>query len=400
MNILILCKKFPYPLKEGEPIAISYLAKALYENGCRVSLFVLNTSKHYFDPNDLPDNENFYHNIYSVKTNNSITASGAVKSILKGKSYILSRFYSKKYELKLAEILVRNKYDIVQFETVYMAYYIPTVRKHSNAAIALRTHNVEHLIWERVAETSPSILKKWYLNYQNKSLRAFEIKRLNECDILVSITSEDLNKFTDLGFEKKSVVAPVGINLNNYLLGNDLKENSQSIAFIGALDWMPNQDGIVWFIEKVWPMIEKEFPRVNLHIAGKNTPDWIFKKAARKIIVHGEIDDAKEFIRSSPVLIAPLFSGSGIKIKVLEGMALGRVVVTTSIGAEGISAIHGNHLLIADDVLSFFENIKSCFEDKTKVKKISTAAIEFIRTNFNNNTIALKVMEAYQKAKS
>ncbi len=397
MKVLILCKKFPYPLKEGEPIAITYLARALCLKGCAVTLCVLNTTKHYFDPEQLPENENFYHKIYSVKVSNYITVAGAAKSMLTGQSYILSRFYSKEYEKKLTDILSKEQFDIVQLETIYMAHYIPTVRKYSEAVIALRTHNVEHLIWQRVAETTPSFLRSFYLQYQNMSLRKFELKHLNDCDVLVAITKKDLEIFTALGFDQKSVVAPVGINMNDYIFENGKKAEPMSVAFIGALDWMPNQDGVVWFLDNVWPLLSEKFPNATFHIAGKNTPDWIFKKAAKRVVVHGEVPDAKKFIKSSPILIAPLFSGSGIKIKVLEGMAMGRVVITTSIGAEGIPAVDGKHLLVADDAKSFFSTIKLCFEDKSKVDNIGNAGIELIKSEFNNEVIAQNVIDAYQK---
>ena len=185
MKILFLCKKFPYPPKEGEPIAIDNLSKSLVKEGCTVSLFVLNTSKHYFDPHHFPKDKNHYDKIYSVKVNNDITVTGAVLSFLKGESYILSRFYSKEYELKLAEILMANDFDVVQLETIYMAHYIPTIRAYSDAVISIRAHNVENVIWNRVGEMSKNCIKKYYLKQQNKTLRKFELSVINNCDLLV-----------------------------------------------------------------------------------------------------------------------------------------------------------------------------------------------------------------------
>lgn len=396
MNILILCKKFPYPLKEGEPIAISYLARSLRACGCTISLFVLNTSKHFFDPANLPPKHNFYRKIYSVEKNIDITVGGALKSMIKGDSYILSRFYSKEYERKLTSILSNEHFDVVQLETIYMAHYIKTIRRCSNAVIALRTHNVEHLIWDRVATMTRSFLKRNYLIYQNRSLKKFEVSEIQECDIITAITNKDLEFFRSLGFNKEGLVAPVGINIKEYDIKVPVDDLDQTIGFIGALDWMPNQDGVSWFLENVWPAIENYFPKATFHIAGKNTPDWVFEKKTNRILIHGEVDDAKVFISSHQLLVAPLFSGSGIKVKVLEGMALGRVVITTSIGAEGIPAIHGVHILIADDKTSFIEAIKTCFNNLDKMKAIGLQAREFIKTNFDANMIGQSVLRSYQ----
>ena len=374
-----------------------YLARSLHKRGCNISLFVLNTSKHFFDPENLPQANNFYHKIYSVGINNDITIAGALKSMIKGESYILSRFRSKEYEEKLAQVLEKEHFDVIQLETIYMTHYIKTIKKHSKAVIAVRAHNVEHLIWERVASMTDSFFKRSYLKFENRSLRKFELKNIKECDILTAITDKDLEVFRKLGFKKESVVAPVGINIKDYQQETSETHSNQSIGFIGALDWMPNQDGIVWFLDNIWPAIENEFAGATFHIAGKNTPDWIFEKATERIIVHGEVNDAKKFISSYPILVAPLFSGSGIKIKILEGMALGRVVVTTSIGAEGINANHKQHLLIADDILSYTNAIKSCFTNKDEMKRISYNGRKFIETNFDSGKIGQDVIDAYKK---
>ncbi|MCB0519489.1 MAG: glycosyltransferase [Saprospiraceae bacterium] len=397
MKILILCKKFPYPLREGEPIAITYLSKSLVEKGCEVSLLVLNTSKHYFDPVRLPAAHNHYHKIFSVAVDNHITVSGALKSMVKGVSYILGRFFSKAYEQKLEEVLQAEKYDVVQLETVYMAHYIPTIRQYSKAIISLRSHNVEHEIWERVAENTANPFKRWYLKNQNKHLKAFELRTLNSYDILLAITQRDLAVFQKLGFKNKSVVAPVGIALGEYEPDYHCFKKYPSLAFIGALDWMPNQDGIIWFLEKVWPALAARFPKLEFHIAGKNTPDWLRKRARERVVFHGEVPDAKAFLNQHPALIAPLFSGSGIKIKVLEGMALGRSVFTTPIGAEGIPARHGEQLFVANTPEKFIENIETAINNQNQMKKVGEAARAFIRSYFDDREIAGRVKEAYRE---
>jgi polysaccharide biosynthesis protein PslH len=397
MKILLVTKKFPYPLKEGEPIAINYLAKSLVALGCELDLLVLNTSKHYFNPSDLPASDNFFNEIHSVQVQNHITFSGAFRSLLSGQSYILDRFKSKAFTDKLAELLRNNKYDVVQMETIYLAHYNEVVRKESNALLSLRAHNVEHEIWERVAATTPNFLKKWYLKNQNKQLQKFEVGHLNEFDVLLAITGRDMEAFRQLGFRNTGVVAPVGLDLTEYPFDNQQIAPANTVGFIGALDWMPNQHGLVWFLENVWPKVAKCFPNAQFHIAGKNTPNWLRTKTNGQATVHGEVQDAKAFIRAHGVLVAPLFSGSGIKIKVLEGMALGRVVVTTSIGAEGIPALHGQHLLIANSVSDFEKQLAWCFEHPDQSAEIGHAGRELIRQQFDLLEIGKKVFRAYQQ---
>ncbi|MCC6725594.1 MAG: glycosyltransferase [Saprospiraceae bacterium] len=396
MKMLLVTKKFPYPLKEGEPIAINYLAKSLVALGWQIDLLVLNTSKHFFDPADLPADQNFFHEIHSVKVHNHITLAGAFKSLMAGQSYILDRFYSTKFAQKLKELLLQNKYDAVQLETIYLAHYTDIVRENSAAVLSLRAHNVEHRIWERVAATTQNPLKKWYLNNQNRQLRKFEMAALNKFDLLIAITQPDLDEFKGFGLQNRSVVAPVGIDLRDYPDVPLEPQFIQQLCFIGALDWMPNQHGLVWFLENVWPKLKTKFLGCSFHIAGKNTPDWVQKKAEPSVKVHGEVPDAKAFIIENGILVAPVFSGSGIKIKVMEGMALGRVVVTTEIGAEGISAVHGQDFLLANDAEAFEARIKWCFENPSAAAEIGRRARAFIAQHYDLREIAQKVSKAYE----
>ena len=397
MKILLVAKKFPYPLKEGEPIAINYLARSLSAMGCEVDLLVLNTSKHYFEPENLPPNDNFFNEIHSVRVDNHIRLGSALRSLLSGKSYILDRFKSSALEGKLEELLHSKRYDVVQLETIYLAHCLPVIRKQPNLVASLRAHNVEHEIWERVASTTTNLLKKWYLKNQNRHLRSFEIEHLNQFDMLLAITARDLDAFRALGYRNKGVVVPVGINLVDYPVDHQQVSDTNSFCFIGALDWMPNQHGVVWFLEKVWKKMRKKHPEASFHIAGKNTPAWLRTKAGKLASVHGEVPDAKDFIRRHPVLVAPLFSGSGIKVKVLEGMALGRVVITTSIGAEGIPAEAGRHLLIADTAADFEKHLIWCLKNPAHMQEIGVEAREFIRQNFDNMEIVGRVVAAYEK---
>jgi glycosyltransferase involved in cell wall biosynthesis len=397
MKILILSKKFPYPLREGEPIATFYLSRSLHAQGCEVSLLVMNTTKHRFDPSHIPEACRFFKAIHSVETDNSITITGAFRSLLKGDSYILSRFQSAAYRNKLAEVLSTETFDIVQLETAYMAHYIPVIRQYSRAAVAMRAHNVEHEIWERYATDTRNWLKKWYIRLQNQYLRAYELQKLQEYDLLLAITNRDLAVFRELGFKRQGVVVPVGIDLSEYQPQAFDFAGKPTLAFIGALDWMPNQAGVDWFVKKVWPLLLRRFRQIEFHVAGKNMPAWLRNRSAERLFFYGEVADAKAFINQHPVLVAPLFSGGGIKIKVLEGMALGRIVITTRIGMEGIPAEPGKDILLAESPEDFVRQLAWCFENTEKLPEMSRSARCFIGEHFDNERIAEKVVEVYQR---
>lgn len=396
MKILQICKKFPYPLKDGESIAVTHLSRALRDLSCEVTLLSMNTSKHYYDLKRLPKSYDHYKAIHTVKVDNRIQPWGAFLNLFSSTSYHVSRFITKEFRAKLIDLLQKEDYDIIQLETVYLAPYIPVIRQYSNAPVVMRAHNVEHEIWERVANNS-NFLKRSYLNYLTAQLKRYEIEQLKNYDLLVAITKRDLELFRQLGYKNESIVTPVGIEQEKYQPNYKSYRRPTSISFIGALDWMPNQDGLKWFLANVWPTLHKSHPTLELHIAGRHTPKDILRLNTPNVIVHGEVPDAREFINEHSIMIVPLLSGSGIRVKILEGMALGRVVVTTSVGMEGIDARNSKEIMIADSAEAFIDCLSTCVRHQKRLQKIGKQARRLIEEEFDNVEIATRLAAKYQK---
>lgn len=396
MKILQLCKKFPFPLKDGESIAITNLSKALNELGCDVSLLSMNTKKHYFDLRNLPESFNHYRSIHEVKLDNELKVKDAFFNLFSKESYHISRFVSKDFEISLKRILRKNKFDIIQLETLYLAPYIPIIRKYSDAVISMRAHNVEHEIWERIAGNTSLLPKKWYLKLLTEKLRKYEVEHLNDYDLLVPITNRDLSKFRKLGYKNGVSVIPIGIDQEDYEPDFSSFNKELSISFIGSLDWMPNQEGLQWFLENVWQKAINRFPNLSLHVAGRNTPKWMLDMDVKNVKFYGEVPCAPTFINKHPIMVVPLLSGSGMRAKILEGMALGRVVLTTKIGLEGIGATSEKEVLVADKVDEFIDAIEYCYNKKENLYRLGHCALEFVSENYDNLQIAGKLASTYK----
>jgi len=399
MKILQLCKKFPYPLKDGESIAVTYLSNALYEQGCEITLLSMNTTKHFTNVGELPPDFNHYKSIHVTDLDNKIKVFDAFKNLFSKESYHVSRFISKEFENKLIELLEQENFDVVQLETLYLAPYIDTIKKHSNALVTMRAHNVEFEIWERITNNTSFLPKKWYLKYLTEKLKRFELNRLNDYDYLIAVSERDLKQFKHLGYKNGAMASPIGLNLGNYariIPGQNLND----MCFIGALDWMPNLEGLTWFLQETWPLLHKKFPGITFHIAGRNTPSSLLQKREQGINVHGEVDNAIDFINQYPIMIVPLFSGSGMRVKILEGMALGKVVVTTTLGKEGIEAEHGKHLLIADDPESFIKAIENIHKNPGLVRSIGQNAKQFVEDFYDHNHNANLLLNKYRELKN
>jgi glycosyltransferase involved in cell wall biosynthesis len=190
----------------------------------------------------------------------------------------------------------------------------------------------------------------------------------------------------------KSISIPTGIDIKNYKVTNP--QNQKDICFIGALDWAPNQKGLIWFIKEVLPFLQKN--NIKLHIAGRNAPrDFVSKLDIPSIVYHGEVDDAKKFISSFRILVVPLLTGSGIRIKILEGMALERCIITTSVGAEGLPVVDGEHLFITNEGKVFADKIIRLIEDGNLSERISGNARKLVSEKFDNFEIAGKLVDIY-----
>lgn len=395
MKILQLCKKFPFPLKDGESIAITSLARSLAEQGCEVTLLAMNTRKHYFNLNSTPNALSHYEDIYATDLDNRIKVSDAFWNLFSKESYHIQRFINADFEKKLIAILKKEEFDVVQLETLYLAPYISTIRKYSDAIIAMRSHNVEHEIWERITENTSFLPKRLYLKHLTQKLKRYEIEVQNQYDLLIPISRRDEQKFKSFGYNGTSKVTPIGVDSDRYSPDYDSYRKDISISFIGSLDWMPNQEGLKWFLDKVWGKLSKRNPNLSLHIAGRNTPKWIAQLKRKNVKVYGEVPCAHKFINEHSIMVVPLLSGSGMRAKILEGMSLGKVVLTTPIGLEGIHAKNKKEVLIAETVAEFEKAINYCYQNKNKLERIGRRAKEFVSTSYDSDELAKDLIKEY-----
>jgi len=396
MNILILSNKVPYPPKDGGSIATLNLAKGLSEFA-QITLLTLNTSKHYVDISKIPEKVKTKIKFIDSYIDTKIKPIAAFKNLVFSKMpYNAERFICKKFEAKIIKELQQNKFDIIQLEGLYLTPYIATIKKYSDAKISLRSHNVEHEIWQRTLTQQTNPLKKKYIKILTSRIEKMEVNMLNKYDLLVPITERDGQKLNQLGNTKPSHTTPTGYEIDN-LKPNHENINFPSIFHIGALDWSPNQEGIIWFLDNCWSIILKKMPNLKFYIAGRNAPDWFIEKIKQPNVEFcGEVESATEFINSKALMIVPLLSGSGMRIKIVEGMALGKTIISTSIGAEGIPAIHKDNILIANEIKDFSDEIISILNNKKSFLQIGINANTFISKKFNNLAISKSLIDFYQ----
>jgi len=401
MKILILHNKLPYPPKDGGSIAVLELALELSEQQHQVSLLCINTKKHFFPVEKIPQEIKNKINIHTINVNTDIKLRKLITNFLFSKKpYHQIRFYSERFKNELLNLLKNNSFDFILLDGLYVTPYIYDIKNNFNNLTVYRAHNIESLIWQRLANNEKNIFKKIYLKSLSKRLKNLEKKIINEVDVVLTLTEYDKSLLEKFDCKRPIFVSPAGLNLNNYVL-TDEKVDFPSVFFIGALDWIPNQEGLIWFLDNVWNKIINKHPEIKLDIAGRNAPLWLqnILKDRPSIIFHGEIDNAKEFMRKKAIMIVPLFSGSGMRIKILEGMALGKTIISTSIGAEGIPVENNKNIIIANTADEFVFYITKLIENKAIYDNISKQAREFIYKNFNISFIVKNTLNFISKVK-
>ncbi len=257
----------------------------------------------------------------------------------------------------------------------------------------MRAHNIEFEIWQRLAYNHRNPMLKWYLSLLAKRLKKFEIQELGNMDVLIPITKRDKAVFVNLGFSKRSCVIEAGVDkVEEY---SSIPTN-KNCFFLGALDWMPNKEGIMWFLNKVWSKVRAQLPDATIDIAGRNFPLTMKKISGNGVKIIGEVPDAKIFMQDKAIMIVPLLSGSGMRIKIIEAMAMGKTVISTAIGAEGISYTSGKDILIADNATEFANALIRCMKDQGLVEQLGENAIHTINHNYLNHTLVKKLLSFYQ----
>lgn len=388
MRLLQITHKPPYPSIDGGCIAMKQVAEGLLSNGYHLDLITLSTHKHPFDPNAFPQHERFQVENHPVKT--KVNPVGALASHLSGKSYNVSRFYDRKIASSIASQLKERTYDAVVLESIFSAVYYRDIRKAFDGPILLRSHNVEYQIWELRAKWEENKVVKRLLDSLAKRLKRFENYIWRSVDGILSISEADTKAIQEY-CDTPVYTIPMGIVVPE----NPVIHQTEEPLFyhIGSMNWQPNVHGLKWLFEDAWPRALEAHPQAEFHLAGVDTPKWFEHKREINVISHGFVESATDFMNKYDVMVVPLFEGSGIRIKILEAMALGKTVISTRLGAQGIPVSDRENILLAEDAKEFTAALEYIMNEPHQLERIGEQARQTIREHFE-----LKVINTQLKA--
>jgi polysaccharide biosynthesis protein PslH len=395
LRILVLTLRIPYPLLDGGAVAMYGLIKGLHDAGHNIDLCALNTQKHWQDPAVM---RSVVDQVVATPIDTQPRIFPAIQNLLfESTAYNIQRFWSPAYADQLKTLLNQQQFDIIQLEGVYLAQYLPVIRAHSQAPVVLRAHNVEYHIWQRMAQHAKHPIKRWYFNVLAERGAEYERKQLHNFDGIAAISEEDRQAFQDLGYIKPLINLPSGVAVEP--VQQPMQPLPNSVAFLGSLEWLPNQQGLSWFMNNVWPQVLQAVPEATFHLAGRNAPEWIADWGKHRPQVHfyGTVPDAAAFLANKAVVIVPLQSGSGIRIKVIEAMMLHKAIVSTTIGIGGIPAIDGTHVLLADSAEHFAAQLTRLLTDPSMSDQLANQGFELAQSLYTWTAIVQRLTDFYQE---
>lgn len=390
-RILQITNRIPFPLNDGGNIATWYVAHYLKKFGHSVDLAFLNTNKHHENPQSIAAG---YRNFFCTDINTDITITGLLKSFFSETPYNIERFRSPEFEQVLTKALKENEYDFIQIEGAYMAIYIPLLRSLSKARIVLRSHNIEHQIWKRVALHTSNPAKKFFISSLANKIKIFEDSTLHLFDAIVAITPDDETYYRSKDYKGKLITIQAGFE--DCLIESPVKKKD-SVCFIGSMQWMPNIEGIEWFLKEVWPLIMKEMPEAKLYVAGKGM-DASFDRWKRPgVILEGLVPNASDFIQNHNVFVVPLRSGGGMRLKVVEAMGMQMPIVSTAIGAEGIHCIPDEDILICNTPTELKNGIVLLLRNEAFAQQIAQNARRRAVSEYSWETLVARFEKMYKE---
>lgn len=392
INILQISKKIPFPQRDGESVANYALARGLSNLvGVSIDLMSLHTNKHKTDEIEAIKNLSCYDKIEFISHDLNVDPFELVQHSISGDSYNINRFHSTQLAKRLEQLLRVNQYEVILLETIYTTSYIDIIRKVSpKTRIVLRLHNIEYQIWKQRAEQSKNPAKKILFKSLSRQLKQYTLDTIPKIDQLLTISTSDHNWITNSELLSLEHVhyQPVGIDQliksSNY---TRVEIGKLHIGFIGAMDWDPNVDGLEWFMSKVWQPFFESQSNIHLHLAGRKYPKGRYANVGG-VTEHGEVSDVNQFLDRLDILIAPLFIGSGVRIKILEAMAAGKVVISTPIGIAGIEVINGKEAIIAEKAYEFSDTINELHLNEEKLTALKRNANSFLTQHYNQEKLS------------
>lgn len=393
MKILHVSPSFPYPPNDGGKIVIYSFYVQSRRLGHEVTFLSLSKvpvseqDKTSFDPNRYPEV------IYDKGISSLLRLPRALSRC---KSYLVDKFYNTEFYHLLKKTYVSGNYDIVHFEGLHLSPYALRLQEETGAASAVRLHNIESMIMRRFRKQAGNPFMKLFFFYEEKQMIRLEQKVFAKIKNIIFISRDDMRLSGIDNYPcANPFVSPAGVEAAP--CANATDGNPFEMLFVGSMDWKPNEEAVLWFVNEIYRPLKREYPQLKLTIVGKNPSKSVRELSSPGIEVTGLVPSVEPFIRRSGICIIPIRVGGGMRIKILEQMLYGKAIISTTVGAEGIEYSNGKNILIADSPEDFRMAITGLLRDEHRRLELGREAKRFVIQNHDWEKIVSDLLEYYRK---
>lgn len=300
--------------------------------------------------------------------------------------YGITKYCRPAVRRRLHNLLKENEYDVILCDFVAAAGVIPW---NSHTPKVLFTHNVEAMIWRRHYKVASNPVWKAISLWEWRKMEAAELRYLRLADRVLTVSETDREAFAAFLEPAKLTVIPTGVDVE-YFRPMEVDETPNSLVFTGSMDWLPNEDGILYFADAILPLIRKECPEISLEVVGRSPSRKLqaLAEADKSIRLTGRVEDIRPFLARGSVCIVPLRIGGGTRLKIFEAMAMGKATVSTSVGAEGLPVQSGENIILADAPAHFANSVISLLRDAQQRRRLGNEARTLVQEKYSWSKVA------------
>jgi glycosyltransferase involved in cell wall biosynthesis len=308
--------------------------------------------------------------------------------------YAVRKFTDSAVRRKIQEFLGDGGADVAVCDFLSASLNFST---DSATPVVLFQHNVETMLWRRMAKAEKSPVRKLSYKIEARKMALYEEAALRRFRHVIAVSDADRDEMLRLAPACSITVVPTGVDTEKYKVVESAPGNPPVVVFTGSMDWEPNIDAMEYFCQEIWPTILAEFPKARFQIVGRTPHPRVRRLASESVEVTGSVPSVTDYLRAATVVVVPLRIGGGTRLKVYEAMAMGKALVSTSIGAEGLDFTEGRDLYIADEAKSFGAAILNLLRDQSLRRQceINAAALA---ARYDWSQIALRFAQVLEEA--
>ena len=392
MKILFLSPTVPYPLTDGGRIRVYNLLKQIAQDN-EVTLLALETQP--TDADSISHIQQYgitVHLVEHLHTLPRVSLSTLLRAFFRRQPITVARYNVSIYRQKLQELLASESFDIVHYEMFHTAQF----HTESDLPSVLSQQNVDSAIWHRLTDETATIFYKFAYWTQQVAFQRYERVLSPKFDAVTCTSEIDAAIFEKHCPKDIVKVIPNGVDVNHFTPDSE-SEDAAHLVYIGSMDWYPNEDAVSFFADEVLPIIRESVQNVKFTIVGGNPSENVQRLADRDgIVVTGRVPEIRPYFSAASVFVVPLRIGSGTRLKILEALAMGKAVVSTTVGAEGLALKNGEEIMIADEPNHFAEAVIRLLTDPALRKEVGVNGRLRVEQDYDWCNIGRELLTVYE----